>query len=186
MSNELKIEEWYPRMPGPHKAPEGFVQTGSKQIFVNKGGSGTNMGYVTVPLYTKQSPVAAAPAPAPAPAPTPKPTVAPQDPVPLVPLQIGAGTGSGAPMGTDYSSQIADLLKQITEAQSKPVEMPDIKLDIPGFSVANSTAITNNATGFTRKQSTARKAGLTSRGTARLRINRSGQTTASSGLNIGI
>lgn len=58
--------------------------------------------------------------------------------------------------------------------------------DMSQLSVSGSTGVTGNATGFSRKQSSARKAGLTSKGTGRLRINRTGQTSASSGLNIGV
>lgn len=51
--------------------------------------------------------------------------------------------------------------------------------------VGQNASVDGNAMGFTRAKSSARKAGLTTKGTSRLRITR-GQTTASSGLNIGV
>jgi hypothetical protein len=101
--------------------------------------------------------------------------------VPLVPSQSAPQSQS------PYSDEIADILKQLANRQNAPapVSAPTtIQLPDPGYT--SSTAVAGNASGFTRKQSSARKAGLTTKGTSRLRISRTGQTTASSGLNIGV
>jgi hypothetical protein len=143
------------------------------------------------------------PPPPPAPAPPPPPRVEPQNPTPLVPASLAPQ----AQPQTQYSEQIASLLKQLniqsapTQSSAAPAPTqsatttaprqstaapPPPVIEMPEPSYSSSTAVGGNAGGFTRKQSAARKAGLTTKGTSRLKISRTGQNTASSGLNIGV
>lgn len=181
------METWSPTGVGfvfgaqAQKPPgEGWALTGYSQrrIPMNPNRMGSGFRTVQVPIYTRQT--QAAPAPASAPAPAQAPAQAPasaQDPTPLNVNQ----TQSTNP----YQSQIDDLLKVIA-GMAQPAPAPVVNIEPPKPTFAGSTAVDGNATGFTRAKSAAKRAGLTNKGTARLRINRTGQTTASSGLNIGV
>lgn len=119
---------------------------------------GRNTIYV-VPKSSKNSNKApAAPPPPPAPA---KPAAAPFAPAPLA-----ADEASGA---FNYPSFNINM----------PAAPP------PQYAPGGAGAVVDgNATGFKRKKSSARMAGLTSKGTSQFKI--SGQSAKSSGLNIGI
>lgn len=134
-----------------------------------------NVGWSTTGYWTQQQPAAQAPQQQqeqPKQEQPKQPTVTAQDPTPL-------DVGQSNP----YQSQIDDLIKVIAGMNQ---QQPVVNIDIPKAGFAGSTAVDGNATGFTRAKSAAKRAGLTNKGTARLRINRTGQTTASSGLNIGV
>ena len=80
---------------------------------------------------------------------------------------------------TNWSPQgMIDPNKGKTLEVKEPVVQSDLM-------VGQNASVDGNALGFTRAKSSARKAGLTTKGTSRLRITR-GQTSASSGLNIGV
>ena len=112
-----------------------------------------------------------------------------------------------APSTSTYQSQIDSLLGEIKSQQSSapspqqtpftqstPSLLPSVSSPTPSIAatpvaeelkISTGSAVTGNAMGFNRVRSSARKANMTGKGTARLRINRTGQTSASSGLNIG-
>jgi hypothetical protein len=138
------------------------------------GADSLKFGGGTMLLRRTSEPAAAAPAPA-APAPAPVPQVAPQDPTSL---SIGSAS-------SPFQSQTDSLLKQMSAMQTSTPSTPEI-VEPPKPMVTTSTSVGDNATGFTRKRSSAREAGQTTKGTSRLRISRTGQTSASSGLNIGV
>jgi hypothetical protein len=176
-----------PNIPGwGNYVPPGYEKVAWEptSIYGPRGGyNGPGTGYIgtgTMLLRRTGQQEAAAPQ---VPTPPPTPTVTPRDPEPLVPTPGPSNSETKSP----YSDEIADLLKQLANRQNAPapVSAPTtIQLPDPGYT--SSTAVAGNASGFTRKQSSARKAGLTTKGTSRLRISRTGQTTASSGLNIGV
>jgi hypothetical protein len=155
----------------PPKPPPGSVITGYVPIKV--GASARSPGRtVHRPIYSSPAP---APAPAPARGPAPKPQ--PRRPAP----QASAPERLSIQQSSPYQSQIDALMRQISQ-MSTPTPPPEP----PRPSVSSSTDVDANAAGFTRAQSAAKKARLTNKGTSRLRISRTGQTSASSGLNIGV
>ena len=121
----------------------------------SKVGAQKGMVQPMAPVPTFPSTKPAAAAPAPAPAPTPAPTY---DPTPL--------TISGA-----------------ESYQAPEINFPEAppQMFAPGGVGAG---VDGNAAGFRRKKSSARMAGLTSKGTGQFKIT--GQSGKSSGLNIGV
>lgn len=86
-----------------------------------------------------------------------------------------------------YQMQIQSLQDQIKQIQTEPAKPAEMPAPAEPLMIVNSnSSVSGNATGFTRAQSAARKANLTSKGSSRLRIKPTGQTSASSGLNIGV
>ena len=113
-------------------------------------------------LFAKPAAAAPAPPPAPAPAPAPAPPPEPYTPKPLV------------AEGTNQSSLM------IAKAPEPPAPPPP-----PQFSPGGvGSSLDSNASGFRRKKSAARMSGLTTKGTGRFKIG--GQSSSSSGLNIGV
>jgi hypothetical protein len=115
-------------------------------------------------LFAKPADAAPAPAPPPAPAPAPTPAPKPYTPTPLV------------SEGANQSSL------QIAKAPEPPAPPPP-----PQFSPGGvGSSLDSNASGFRRKKSAARMSGLTTKGTGRFKIGGAGQSSSSSGLNIGV
>lgn len=181
----------------PTKSISQLTSEGFKQVQV-----GSNRG---IPVFewqrTLMQGVPSAPAKLPAPAAPAKPPVidqrkVPQNPVPLVnrspaPLVPGGGSGMTAPATKPAAA--APAASSPIGAQTSPtgntiqsivsVPGPNTMLQVP---YSTGTMLAGNAGGFNRARSSARKTGLTTKGTSRLKIARGGQTGASSGLNIGI
>jgi len=87
------------------------------------------------------------------------------------PMSIQTGVGAGAGGGM----MMMPMMPPMETPPSEPQKFA------PGGVSAN---VDGNATGFRRKKSSARLAGLTSKGTSQFKI--SGQSARSSGLNIGV
>ena len=173
---------WGNAAPGSKPPGEGWQQTGTQTIRQNAPKFNSGYRTIEVPIYTRmaQEQQAAPPPPPPASAP-PAPPSRVEDPTPLT---INQGTSNGSP--SPYQSQIDDLLRVISQMSTQQQQAPVINIEPPKPTFSASTAVDANATGFTRAKSAAKRAGLTNKGTSRLRINRTGQTSASSGLNIGV
>lgn len=164
-----------PFRPGTKNMPGGsptirYGQTSPGEGWVYQGqtrnpSTPPKMGWQTTGYWTQ-----AAPTPAPAAAPPPKqeqPTQSapsgPRNPENYPPI--------------DYTPQVQD--QNWTAAPDINITMPDPMMTIGGAS----SSLDSGATGFRRKRSSARLAGLTNKGTSSLKIT--GQSARSSGLNIG-
>ena len=144
--------------------PREFIQVKAKKgepgAFAITHGK-TNSWVKTIPNPNFKPAEAPAPAAAPPSAPAPEPYT----PKPLV------AEGSGS---TQSSLTIASAPEP--PPPPKPTEFS------PG---GVGSSLDGNASGFRRKKSSARMSGLTTKGTGRFKIG-GGQTSSSSGLNIGV
>ena len=178
----MAMETWSSPINNTRQKPEGegWAVTGYRSVrrAANPNRMGSGFTTVQVPIYSRSAPAPAPPPPPPAPAPTTEPSQV-QDPTPLDVNQPGQNT-------SPYQSQIDDLLRVISQMGTQQPQAPVINIEPPKSTFSASTAVDGNATGFTRAKSAAKRAGLTNKGASRLRINRTGQTSASSGLNIGV
>lgn len=170
------METWSPDRTRVGEKPkgDGWVLSGYKprEKLSWTGPKGVPL-YVEVPIYTRAQQQQTAPPPPPAPAaPAPQAPRA-ENPTPLQINQV-----------SPYQSQIDSLTKIISQMSQQ--QQPAVTVEPPQPTFSASTTVDGNAAGFTRAKSAAKRAGLTSKGTSRLRINRTGQTSASSGLNIGV
>jgi hypothetical protein len=133
-----------------------FLMNGGLNSRTNGTNSGVNYTYSQ---YTGSG--------TPAPTPTPEPAAAPT-PAPAQPAQPALAIPEPA-------------------AQPTP-ELPPLDTAPTDFGVQGGAGVglSGGAGGFRRKESSARKAGLTTKGTSRLKIPLQGGTSKSSGLNIGV
>ena len=188
-------------------------KTGWTQINDGPGSGHQLPGYhyeKIVPVYS--TPQKTVPAPAPAQPQKPAPIdqrFVPKDPIPLVTkkpaattptTQTPATTNKPATTPTAQTSTTINKPAAIpstpTGTQTSPSgntiqsivggSMPPVQSTMLALPFTSSTMLSGNATGFSRARSSARKAGLTTKGTSRLKINRAGPNAASSGLNIGM
>jgi hypothetical protein len=100
--------------------------------------------------------------------------------------------GAAAPASAAPTPEAAPVYKP-EPLVAAPVEAPQMPMSTSSQSSSteqkyspggSSAALEGGAMGFRRRKSSARLAGLTSKGTSRFKIN--GQTSTSSGLNIGV
>lgn len=84
---------------------------------------------------------------------------------------------------TSSTAEIDKLMGIIDSIQANPAPTDAGVND--ALTIAQNTKVSGGATGFSRKQSKARQAGMVGKGTNRLSIRRQGPTLGSSGLNIG-
>lgn len=99
--------------------------------------------------------------------------------------QSRAASAVGMPAGTGGNATTAATSSPVDSSPSAP-EMPAMPAP-PEFRFApggTGASVDAAATGFRRRKSSARSAGLTSKGTSQFKI--AGQTARSSGLNIGV
>lgn len=151
----MALNSWAKFFASQKAGTRGTVQPATQQVPINHGfgGNSGKGGVQAVPQPKK----AAAPAPAPAPKPAAPVQQNTYNPTPLVP----------------------DARQQQPSLNIMMPEMPP-----PQYSAGGAGAeVGTNAAGFRRKKSSARMAGLTSKGTSQFKI--SGQSARSSGLNIG-
>ena len=101
--------------------------------------------------------------------------------------RVGGGkdpaTGQVTPTNTPVDQTYTETPLDMPPPEPLPKEEP-IKVDNSFSPGGSSSMLDGGATGFRRRRSSARTAGLTSKGTSQFKI--SGQSGKSSGLNIGI
>jgi hypothetical protein len=155
----MALNSWAKFFASMKAGTRGTVQPATQQVPINHGfGGNSGKGGVQAVPRPKNTgaPAAASAAPA-TPAPTQQNTY---NPTPLVP---------------DARQQQPSLNIMMPEMPAAPP---------PQYSAGGAGAeVGTNAAGFRRKKSSARMAGLTSKGTSQFKIG--GQSARSSGLNIG-